>query len=71
MDIEKLLEHAQKFCADAIEPGHTRTGILSAQNATACATTALAMIAYERWQNERLEVERAEMVALYKIDPPF
>ena len=70
MDIQKLLEHAQKCCADAIEPGGTRTGTLSAQKATACATTALAMIAYERWQDERLEAEHKRMLATREDDSP-
>ena len=71
MDIEKLLEHAQAHCANAIEPDPNRNRSLSAQIATACASVAQAMIAYERWQDERLEAERRETQALYKIEPPF
>jgi hypothetical protein len=71
MDIAKLLEHAQAHCADAIEPDPNRNRSLSAQIATACASVAQAMIAYERWQDERLEAEHKRMLAERSNEPPF
>jgi hypothetical protein len=71
MDIEKLLEHAQAHCANAIEPDPNRNRSLSAQIATACASVAQAMIAYERWQDERLQIEHRQRMAERSKEPPF
>ena len=41
------------------------------QIADACANVARVMIEYERWQDERLEVERKQMLAARNNEPPF
>ena len=73
-DIEKLLTHAADYCGMAVNnpPRYLlEERIAFAQIADACANVARAMIGYERWQDERLEAERAETIALYKIEPSF
>jgi hypothetical protein len=74
MDIEKLLTRAADYCDMAINspPRYLLAErIAFAQIADACANLARVMIEYERWQDERLEVERRQMLAARNSEPPF
>lgn len=74
MDIDKLLKQAASFCDMAITtpaPYLLADRITFAQIADACAHVAYVMIEYERWQEERLKAERAEMLARRESEPPF
>jgi hypothetical protein len=73
MDIEKLLKQAADYCDNA---GNTMRYLMPdrisfAQIADACANVARVMIEYERWQDERLEVERRQLLAARNNEPPF
>ena len=74
MDIEKLLTRAANYGDMAINspPRYLLAErIAFAQIADACANVARVMIEYERWQDERLEVERRQMLAARNNEPPF
>jgi hypothetical protein len=74
MDIAKLLMYAAHFCDMAITtpaPYLLADRVAFAQIADTCANVAHVMIEYERWQDERLEVERKQRMAARNNEPPF
>jgi hypothetical protein len=72
MDTKDLLEQAVACAKKANHEGyHLSTRAAYAQIAAGLSTVARAMIEYDRLQDERLEAERREIQALYKIETMF